>query len=513
VGDNVRAFSYPLDTHALVNSLKITGGPVSQPNVMPNPSFESLKPASEENGNLLLNHSFESDDSSHPYWTAVGPDPTVKYTGHVTAHGGARTGHQWAELDEMNEGFYQEVLIVPLERYEASCWARLEDPDISNSGLLLLEAYTSGGVLLASTSVGLTGLTGIYQRFVCDLDLASYPTAAKLRITVTSNGGGAANDGVLVDDCGIYLYCGAAQEFWRFTPTGAAVPVEIDWANASIAPRTGAYCVRVKCSGIAITADTGELYMLASQSPSVEPNERYTLIVFWQTNGLGTPADNALTIGAVSIKSDNSQDTVWESDTIVLPAGPPSTWQCAYFEITTNSDTARLQPFIRARTNEYIYFDDVMLVKGELPDEVQNSGGFWTADAYERYITVEDSLLAGMLDTDVDTSITTYGDHEDDASSDLVTDLDSALALAAGTFNAKALPTAQAQLDIFAARKIIAQEGNVRLVNLPDAPPALWPARSNYTISPGSIDVRVELGDQRADLAQLLELTAQRAKQ
>ena len=514
VGDSVQAFTYPVDTHEIVNSLTpLRGGPVAQPNLMPNPSFEEGKPANEDHGNYLLNPSFEDDAGSHPNWTSVGPDPTVKYTGHVTAHGSARTGNQWAELDEAGEGFYQEVQIVPGRRYEASCWARLEDSTVSNSGLLLFEAYTTGGALLASTSIGLSSLTGIYQRFKCDLDLASYPTAAKVRITVTSNGGAANNDGVLVDDCGVYEYCADAQEFWRFKPTGAATVVDVDWGYRSIAARTGKKVVRVKCSGIAVTADRGELYLLPSQSPSVEPNERYTLIVFWHTNGAGTPGANALTIGGVSIDSSNNQGTVWERSTITIPATPPTTWQCAYFDVVTDNTTARFQPFIRVRTNEYMYIDDAMLVQGEVPTEVLSQGGFWTADTYERYIDVEDSALVGSLDADVADSITDYDEHENGSLSNaLVTDRATALAYAAGVFNSQALPKIQAQLSIYGARQLIAQAGKVRIVNLPSPPSALWPSRANYTITPDAINCTVELGNLRPDMAGLLQLTAERAR-
>lgn len=510
VGDNVQALVYPVDTHEIVNSLApLKGGPVAQPNLCPNGSFEEVMPASEEHGNYLLNSGFEEDDGSHPHWTAFGPDPTVKYSGHVTAHGSARSGHQWAELDETGEGFYQDVGIVSERRYEASCWARLEDPDISNSGLLELEAYDDLGALVAATSVGLSGLTGTYQRFACNLDLASYPTAVTLRHKISSNGGSAANDGVLVDDCGLYEYCGSAQEFWRVFPQGAATIDELDWLSEAVTPRTGAYTVHVKAANLGSSSDTVDIYLPIKESPSVEPNERYTFLVWWHVNGAGAGADDALSIGAVNIKSDNSQSTDVESDTIV---GNPSTYQMAYVEVVTDSDCAKLQLYIRVRTERDIYIDDAMLVQGEIPDEVRDSGGFWPADTYERYIDVEDSALTAMLDADVDDSITTYGEHEEEATNELVTELDTALAFAAGQFNAKALPKVEASLSIYGARSLIFNEGKVRIVNLPDAPEALYPARSTYTITAEAILASVELGNTRPDLQSLLELTAVRAR-
>ncbi len=517
VGDNVEAFVYPVDTHEIVNSLApLKGGTVAQENLCPNGSFEEVAPASEEHGNYLLNSSFEDDDGSHPYWTSIGPDPTVKFAGHPTAHGSARTGNQWAELDETGEGFYQEVQIIPGRRYEAACWARLEDPEELNSGLLTLEAYTSGGALLATDSEALDNLTGTYQRFVAELDLASYPTAEVLRITVESNGGSAANNGVIVDDCGIYEYCAKAQENWRVIVRGNATLTELDWAYEGVAARTGEYVVHVKVEDIALSSDTVDLYMPQSLSPSVDPNERYTLIVWWHVSGSGTAADDGISIGVVNVKSDLEDGDTEESDTIV---GNPSAFTyaltnsaMAYLDFVTDSDTARLQPFIRIRTNRHIYIDDVMLVKGEIPDEVRDSGGYWPADMYERYIDVTHSGLTASLDTDVDDSIDDYDEHEKSVTNELVTDYATALAFAAGYFNANALPKVEASLTIYGARELIAQEGKVRIVNLPSAPPALWPSRSSYSITESAINCQVELGNVRPDLQRLLQLTAERAR-
>ncbi len=524
VGDNIQAFTYPSDTHDIVNSLTpLKGGAVKQPNIAINGGFEEVKPASEENGNLLLNPGFE-DDSTH--WTAAGgtgSTASTKEAGGVDAFGAARTGNHWAELDTAGESFYQDVAIIPLGHYEVSCWSRLEDSTQPQTGLLTITALDAANIALTSDNVALAPLTGVYARFAIDLDLASWPTATKIRITIESDGGTESNDGIIVDDCGVYEYCAVAQETWRVTPTGACVIEEMDWAFEDVVtpipPRSGEYLVHIKASSIAITADTAELYYLPSESPSVLPNERYTLVVWWHTNGGGTPGDNALTIGAVSIKSDESAGATYESDTVILPAGPPTTYQMAKFDIMTASDTAKLQLFIRVRTNEHIYLDDVMLVAGEVPSEVESFGGYWTGDSYERYIDVTETVqntngdaFDTMLDVDVADSIDTYGEHEDDPSNDLVTDLDTALAFASGQFNAKALPKIEARLEIFAARQLIAQEGKLRIVNLPDPPPALWPSRSSYTISPEAILCSVELGNQRPDLASLLLLTGERAR-
>lgn len=506
VGDNVNTLTYPVDTHRIVNSLRITGGQVSQPNLAPNGGFEELKPASEDDGNYLLNPSFETPVAAAD-WTLAG-GATRQFPGNGGAHGSARSGTAWMELDQNNETAVQTQFIVPGLEYEFSTWARLETEASGNSFAMQMDAMNAANTIVATSVKGFTTGNGditseIYKRFSISLDLAAYPTAVKIKVTLRAQGGSASNDGVLFDDCGLYEACGSAQENWRVTVTGAATLVSMDWASegTAIGPRSGGLCAHINCDNIAISADTGEIYTPIALSPSVNASERYTLTVWYHVAGQGGGADNVLSIGAVSIDSSGNQGTVWESSTYV---GNPSTWQMARVEIPTESTTAKLQLFIRSRTNRDLYLDDVMLVQGEVPDEVENDGGYWEADAYQRAITVEDSLLVGMLDAGIDDSITQYGEHEEEASSDLVADLDTALGFAAGQFNAKATPKIEAQLQVYQPREIVKQDGKVRLVNLPQPPPPLWPARTTVTVKGEAIEMNVELGNTRPDLAELL---------
>lgn len=353
------------------------------------------------------------------------------------------------------------------------------------------------------------------------IDTASYPTVTKMRFTMTGQGGTASDDGVLFDDAGIYVECGTAQSNWRVQPVGAAILSQMDWNyQGPQTPRTGEYMVHVKATGIAVPAtDYIDLYYLPDKSPEVHPSEHYTFIVWWHVAGSGAITDTALALRALVLKSDLSISSTHLQTSIVgnpssFTYSPTTNSAMAYYSIITDSDASKLQLFIRIQTNRHIYIDDVMLVQGEVPDEVRDSRGFWPSDKYERYIKVTDALLVApyILDANVATSITTYGEHENEGNNSLVTDLATALTYAAGTFNSKATPKIAAKLEIFAARKIIGQAGKVKLVNIPNAPAALWPARASYTISADSINASVELGNQRPDLANLLLLTTERSR-
>jgi hypothetical protein len=516
VGDNVKSLVYPVDSHDIVNSLApFTGGTVEQPNLAVNGSFENVLPASDSAGNLLLNASFESGSTS---WVLSG-GATVQFQGNGGAHGSAKDGAKWLELDTSSEWAYQDVAIIPGRAYTASVWARQERIDYPNSGLLILEGYDASNTLVTtiyqamhvtSTPVKLDSET--YRRFTTSLDLAGYPTVVKLRYRLESQSGAASNDGVLFDFCGLYESCAAAQELWRAVPTGAAVIDDMDWASLgtpAARARSGKVCVRVKASGIAVTADTVEIYVPAGQALPVSPDERYTLSGWWHVDGVGSSGDSGITICATAIKSDGSVGITWESD---LSVGNPSTWKMARVDVPTESDTAKLQIYFRIRTNREIWLDDVMLVQGELPEEVETQGGYWTGSEYQRAIDVEDPLLTGMLEAGVADSIADYGEHEVSESNSMVTDIATFLAYAAGKFNARALPKIAGTLEVFGAREVIGQDGKVRLINLPDPPPALWPARTMVTINADGISTTTELGNARADLAALLLLTADRAR-
>lgn len=512
VGGNVQAFAYPVSTQNLVNRISpLRGGLIEQPNLLTNGGFESAAPASEDAGNLLLNAGF--DDPSNTRWSLSG-GATIKST--PGDFGGPRSGTKWLEVDTVGEKATQTVYITNGRHYEFSCWARLESSTLC-AFLMKMELLNSGGTVLHTASLGVNSLNNppldepIYRRYVVDADTSGYPTCTQIRVTIEGNGGTASNDGVDVDDAGLYEYCGTAQEHWRLHQTGGCTISTYDWASdgPTAGPRTGALCLMVGPQNISTSADTAELYDLPSLSASVEPNQTYTFIVWWQTDGVGGGSDDGVSIGGVCIDSANNQGTTFESSTFV---GSPSSWSMAYLQMTTESDTARLQMFVRVRaTAKRVYIDDMMLVQGGVPDEVENYGGFWPGDTYERYWAVTDSVLGPMLNASVPDSITTYGTYETTDENRLVVDLDTSKAFAAGQFNAKALPRVEATLQIYGAQEAIKPDGKLRLVNLASPPDALFPTRVSYQCGVDGIHITAELGEPRADLAHLLRLVASRA--
>lgn len=399
IGKNVTAFSYPRDTSTIVNRVFITGGPVKQPNLAPNGSFEQIAPSSVEVNNYLLDYSFE-DGAPSAQWTLAG-GATVKTVGDATAHGSARTGKRWLELDTSGETAKQTRKIDYLTQYTFSMWARYEDPVLSIGrevkvtveGLDAANSVVTTDTLIPYTDPG----SAIYTELTAPFDFLLEPTVTQVRFTIETNAGGAVNDGILVDDVGFWPLCSEGQECWRMNLGGVARLGALDWSvKTAPAPKHGGYSVKMLPAGITGGSDYMEIYTPKKCWVSVSPNERYTLSVWWQTNGGGSAS---FQIGATPIKTDGTQGTNQVSAVI---SGNPSVWTLQTIDIQTANDTAQLQLFLSAASNTAIYFDAVMLVQGEVPTDVTEFGDYWPGEDYELLVGSDDGELAGLLDTVTD---------------------------------------------------------------------------------------------------------------
>lgn len=502
IGDNVEAFVYPRDTQQIVNRLFITGGNADQGNVCPNASFEDSAPQSETVANLIPDYSFEDDGAG---WTLNG-GATVKYIGHPTAHGSPRTGSKWLEIDTAGENGEFTVPVIAGGKYTASFWGRREDPAIPNTVRLEFEGLTSGGAVVVTATDGYRdpGSSGVYKKYEATLDFASYPTVAKARLRAIVSGGSASNDGIIVDDAAIIQYCAEGQTSWVTSQVGNGALVDIDWSNRDVTPFHGGSCLKIQTTGIASGSDYVEARTARIARFSVSPNERYTLLCYWQTNGAGAAY---FTLGVEQFKSDNTSNGVTVGG---LNGGNVSAWtQSGTVEINILTDTTTVEVILRCGNvldgGVPLYLDAVLLVKGEMSDDVLSNAEYWAGAAYEKAIDVTDSAIAASLDSGVVDSITNYDEHEATISNANVIDRASAIALAVGVFNNRALPKVQARLQITAPRQRVALDGLVKIVNLTGAPDPLLPVRVGYQMDE-AIRQDIQLGNERDELAGLLRI-------
>lgn len=512
IGGLITGFAYPKDTGQIINVVNLTGGPVKQPNLCYNPSFEEVAPASETVGNLLLDYSFEDNDAA---WTLTG---TRKYTGlDGTARGTPKSGKYWLELDQNTESGIQVVLAPHSVVYTGWCWVRREDIGTATQVRLTLEGLSAADAVVTTASTAYLAPAGTdWEKISVDLDSTAQPTVVKIRFRVETNGGSASNDGVLVDDATLVEKNGEGAVGWKRSVRGVADASVFQWNyRPSTLAYHGGYVVNSDPSSIAAGTDYVELRTTKEKRIAVQPNERLSLIFYY------TPVTNPVdySFGITEFKSDGTETTTSEhatttsvgsgwlqSGSLSISAGTDGPG------ITTRADTAFVEVFIRHRDNDPMYIDAVFLVQGEIPTDVNTGGDYWAGENYERRWKVSDAGLS--LSSAAAASITNYNEKEEDVSSNLVIDKTSGISFIEDYFNQSAVPAIVARLNVdrltAAEQLLICSDGKVKVNNLPSAPDALSPARVSYTITADQVDFSADLGNERPQLAKLFRIVQQR---
>lgn len=126
---------------------------------------------------------------------------------------------------------------------------------------------------------------------------------------------------------------------------------------------------------------------------------------------------------------------------------------------------------------------------------------YYAADRFTARRDVSD--YGSRLSPAAAASIGSYGIREKEESVESVTDGATLDAYCIGYFNAHAVPAIQARLEIVGAVAPVRPDGQVQLVNLPSAPPPLFPARIRWQVG-ASVDLHLDLDSERPNLALLL---------
>jgi hypothetical protein len=280
-GGEISQLLYPPDRTKVRNRAYLKGGSLTkngQPNLLTNGSFEEASTPGELAGNLLRDYSFEEGTPS-TFWT-LNAGATVKYLGHPTAHGSARTGKQWLELDTAGENGEQTAYVVPGRKITGSCWARREDVANANAVRIEMDCLNAAGTVVVSPAAAAyddPGASGLYKRYTITQDLAAYPTVVKAKVRPKCNGGTASNDGILIDDVALFHADMPGQPGWRVNAGGAASLAALDWAYTGIAAYHGFYSTKLQGAGIAVVGtDFVEMRTDPDSRAAVAPNERYT---------------------------------------------------------------------------------------------------------------------------------------------------------------------------------------------------------------------------------------------
>ncbi len=527
VGEVVQ-WGYDEDYESIINTVRILGDPVAQPNRLKNGSFEEPLPNSETIGNLLSDYSFESGGSG---WTITG---TVK-SASGGDFGGPRTGDKWLEVDTNGEKGEKTVAIdyqVPLV---VGCYGRRETAGTPRDLIITAEGLNAGSAVVTTFTQTVTPSDATYQRYILSsgglsyISFAAYSTVTQLRFRVETNGGSAANDGVNVDDCFAYEYNGVSSSGWRATNFGAAKRTQEDWQTHTLpsvdtAPYHGGLCLKAQASGAGATVnDYRQYHQTEDARVQVRPSTPYHLTVAIRGETVGGGDALSYSFGVIPYKADGTALTTQESATFSGTAS--AAWGIVGFAFTTPADTALVEVFFRLRNNVIFYLDAFFLCEGNAPSEIlAGAGGYWPGETYERTINVENADLANatkmgdvaggtVISLEASQSLDTYGESKQDESVQGVTDYDSALAFAVYYLNNRAVAKLFGTLVRRDPLIPVPFDGkSVRLINLPIPPPALHPAAVHLELDQDGATETIELGREKPELMGLLGLLARKGE-
>lgn len=519
IGGNISGFTYPKDVGSIVNVINLIGGPVQQPNLCNNPSFEEVGPVSETIGNLLLDSSFEDNDAA---WTLTG---ARKFTGmDATAVGSPKDGKYWLELDQNTESGIQVVLAPFSVIYTGSAWIRREGSAATQVKLTLEGLNAADGVVVTADTGFVTPSGKNWEKISVDLDPTAASTVVKIRFRVETNGGSASNDGVLVDFVALVEKNGEGSVGWRRIVAGIANASTFQWNyKPAVGAFHGGYVVRSDPSAIAGAGDYVEIRVTKDKRIEVQPNERHSFLVwFYVVN----PADVALGIIEYDGNGSNVATNISDTSTLTVVG-----WQTVQFYtagvadgpgLTMNANTRSVELLVRHMDNDEVLIDGVFFCQGDFPEDldigVLSSGEYWAGENYEKRMKTSDAAFTGgyALDAAADTSIADYGEREDEVQNELVTDLTTALTFGQDYFNSFAIPSIMANLRVERLMRVgellTTADDRVKIVNLPSAPAPLNPVRVSYTIRGDAIDFTADLGNEMPTMDALLRYVQGRTK-
>ncbi len=502
IGGNVKAFVYPVDAAAVSNRIFITGGKVSNPNLLTNGSFERPMPGSELLGNLLQDYSFETGVP----WTFGGGATRLNGGG----SGAPRSQAYWAELDTNGEKVEQ---TVNLNSYQnilvGSFYARRESAGHADQVKGEVDGLDAGNALVVTKVFQAYVDPGDanYHHYFGDVDFTANPTVVKAKFRVQTNGGTASNDGIDVDDCGLWEKQAVENSGWAYALAGTANIYQLDWRSEEVAAYHGGYCVKAWPGGTTPGTNYLEIKTAQDARPRLQAGQAYTFLLRARASNTYVNIPQ-ITIGIREYKADGTVQTT----TTQTYATISTSWDLYAVQIVANINTVECEVFIRVEGDYPVFLDACMLLAGSPPAEVYDAHCttcFWDGDTYETVIDTSNGAvtLAGAAAT----SLADWGEREDAVSSSAVVDWATAVAFAQGYFEAHATPRIEGQLQIADAREALKPNGLVHLLNLPSGPVDLFPARARYSITGSEIRIDADLGNERPDLAELLDLTAKRA--
>lgn len=487
VGDKVRAFVYPRDATQVVNTVYVSGGEADPKNLITNGSFEECLKPGELEGNLLLNASFEenSGGSSATNW-GVGFNPTISET--------ARTGSISFYMDNNPGGpeeISQIVSIGELNGISASVWL-MNNVGANNTvrlSILLLDGSNAilGGLQGPNITPTPDGLWHRYSLEWADVVNTDYPGVVSAQWVITCLACPDDSLGVHVDDAALWIPTVGAKG-WAVGASSTANYLDLEW-NDTASPEAADGSVKVRVQADITGGGYVEIVQAEADRPDVNGGRLYYVSFTVQPSG----GSGVVAVGAYEYDGGTLVDTHVGSDETLVNG----LWQQVSLSFTTSGNATKIAPFIRFKTDERIYYVDAAgLWESSLPPR------YYAGDTFEAEVQTSD-YSESELGAAAFASISTWGIREAEESSDRVVDEVSLNEWAVAYFRKWAVPQVNGRLEIFGAEELLTLAGRVALLNLPSAPPPLFPARIRYTVGE-SVNITADLNEERPTQATLL---------
>jgi len=500
VGGDVTYLTYPRDATQVVNRIRVTGGKADPalgylPNLAPNASFEDCVAPSETGSNVLINPGFEAGtEVDSAGWTKIG-DSTIDTPG--------RSGSYAATIDDnpdTPEGFYQDVAVAAAVRVSGAFWAMVpigETWDIE----LTLAYYDVSNVLLDSEVLTVTpAADGAYHHYLLEWEDPSASGAAYVRYQIQTSVGSGAH-GANIDDCAMWFPSLLGSQNWEVGGGSGGNFSQIDWgyAHPDYPPYDGGLMVRAVPALFGGGSPYAQIQVTTDGRPDGKANTAYLVTVHIQV-----PSGSA----NIEVGCETYQGSSLLAPHISSPATVADTdgWQTVQVAFTSEADTDKLRPFVRFLTNAVgVLVDAVGLYEGSAEPDL-----YYPEDTITALRSVVD--YSGEVDADVLAGADAiedggWGLREAAVSQDSITTKELLDAFCPAYFNAHGRPNVQARLEIDGATSPVRLIGTVKILNLPSAPPALFPSNVRYEMGE-TIKVSVDLNNKRPDLAVLLRKMA-----
>lgn len=539
VGGNVRLVTAPAELVPVTNAVYFKGGPAKYPNLLTNASFEQPTNPSADSGSLLQDSGFEMGLSA---WSLSGGASRNQHDPGTSHNASAHSGDWYLLLDGTNEKATQDVPVTVGTAYLATVFARAENGQHLPTGLLTITGISSsgsvtetptggslaGGILaIAPQSVTWTG--GAASSVVGSDALQTSvvftnPATVKARITLSCTATSGAGFGLCLDDATFGPVGGVGQYGWstHLQNAGSAANAFnwIIWA-CKAAAWDGAYGIRAS-----ITANFSNKPVLAVAGNDSSGDSRFHFKPSSQQSlncgffARMTPGQNT-SAGAVRVAYREWAGDGHETQSQFSPSGSTwaanvpndGLWHLVMVSVSAHGDasTATMQAEFGASG---VYDLDGFFVRDAAAPitaaQDPLTANYLRGADFERYVTAESVCISGSAaDAAATASAQTWGRREAALTNDQVIDwTPDAQGYLQAWFQRNAVLLQRPKVELIGETRQVVLPGDGLQVAISGTGKDLtpqWCSHASYKFSKSSLDVSLDLSNERPTLAKMLK--------